>query len=216
MIVLDGRSYETHAPTAEVMARVCTLATLNTNRLSSQVPHVATWKRLAGLPSADSPAARYVLLLSPDGRMVALGTWEFGAGITLAKGMVENLLSTRPAREPSPKRQQLDGAPAPTPYTPKQIVEHVARMDKCRFSMLHRVYAGCTESPTVLPPGDFRSLVLPPGVLHDHFVFFYANTFGCLNNDEATEAALFLLERVEYIGPDFHARMQSVFAKLGV
>ena len=206
MIILDGRRYETRPSTPEIMARAGAFATLMGTHVSSQAVTPVTWKRRTG-----GHEAKPTLLLTREGDVVAFGEWEFGAPVTLARGMLENLLHD----EPSPKRSRMGAfMPPPPPCGPDEILNHIAELDQCRYTMLERVYEGFAEDPKILPPGEFRALIVPPGHMHNYFVFMYANIEACLSPEEHMEAALRHLEHVETIGPEYHQRMGAAIAKM--
>jgi hypothetical protein len=174
------------------MAKIHTIATLGVGAISSQASHGVTWKRCHGLPSAANPAAVYVLVATPEGQAVSLGTWPYGSPIILARGEAKRVcvvhsdeVAYSPAT-PIPKQPKIeheqkmgDGfMPGPAMHPPDVVVAHVATMSF--YSRLHNIYAACQRKPRLVDGNELCSLITPPGDFQVNATKRQADTTGLL------------------------------------
>jgi hypothetical protein len=223
MITIDGVSYETPSLSEAITSQAHTIATLATTAISSQAPHAVTWRRMHGLPSADHPKAMYVLLITPTGEAVALGSWPFGQPVTLARGEVHRLYHNLPEEpeyspvEPPLKQARIENKengfwPAPAMHSPDVIMENVDRLSF--YTKLERIYDGCQRNPKMMTGNEFITYIVPPGDFQDYFLPIWANTVRNLTQSEHLEAALYHLARVDVIPAEMQQRLGAHLAKV--
>jgi len=233
-MILNGSAFDTMPPgDAKHVMNVARLAALPTDVINSGETYVCQWK-ICG-PEGKT------LLMSPDGRLVAVGDWPANEPLTFdtctllmkptAKDVEKRLkmdkyepIKCDPSElVPRAKRPEFVppdfGAPIPEPVLPHDGLEPVAMMatlDRTIMEEWRRVRAALQTPPTpkTASPHEFESILMGNKLFGKWFAYWYDSFFVGLSDDDRAGLGLYYLKGVKRLSPAAKADLESLFLRL--